>query len=74
MPPALANSPPGWRGLLAAPTSGPWGFPRGPVKRSNKSVGSIPSGIVMDAVERFFVGMAIAGFIGLFVTVGWFMR
>jgi hypothetical protein len=28
---------------------------------------------VMDAVERFFVGMAIVGFIGLFVSVGWSM-
>jgi len=27
----------------------------------------------MDAVERFFVGMAIVGFIGLFLTVGWSM-
>jgi len=24
----------------------------------------------MDAVERFFVGMAIVGFLGLFLTVG----
>jgi hypothetical protein len=30
-------------------------------------------GFVMDALERFFVGMAIAGFIGLLATVGWFM-
>jgi hypothetical protein len=28
---------------------------------------------VMDAVERFFVGMAVVGFIGLFVSVGWSM-
>jgi len=27
----------------------------------------------MDAVERFFVGMAVVGFIGLFVSVGWSM-
>jgi hypothetical protein len=25
---------------------------------------------VMDAVERFFIGMAIVGFFGLFMTVG----
>ena len=24
----------------------------------------------MDALERFFVGMAILGFVGLFLTVG----
>jgi hypothetical protein len=24
----------------------------------------------MDALERFFVGMAIVGFVGLFLTVG----
>jgi hypothetical protein len=24
----------------------------------------------MDAVERFFIGMAIVGFFGLFLTVG----
>jgi len=27
-------------------------------------------GRIMDALERFFVGMAIAGFIGVFLTVG----
>jgi hypothetical protein len=25
---------------------------------------------IMDAVERFFVGIAIVGFLGLFLTVG----
>jgi hypothetical protein len=27
----------------------------------------------VDAIERFFVGMAIAGFIGLFVTLSGFL-
>jgi hypothetical protein len=25
---------------------------------------------IMDGLERFFVGMAIVGFVGLFLTVG----
>jgi hypothetical protein len=31
------------------------------------------SGVVMDKVERFFVGVTVAGFMGLFATIGWML-
>jgi len=31
------------------------------------------SGVVMDKVERFFVGMTVMGFMGLFATIAWML-
>ena len=41
-----------------------------PVKSAGWSPLAAAERQVMDAVERFFIGMAIVGFFGLFLTVG----